>query len=74
MCAVSEVKIGDFEVRVYMGYYGGEITVRDDVFDVNIKDEQEKLAIRKKIKDLLSGFSSIELAELILELIENSYE
>ena len=70
MCAGANGKIRDLDVSIYMGYYGGYLIVGDERFDVSgegTKDEYNMI-------EYLAGFSSGELAKLIVELTRDSDE
>jgi hypothetical protein len=74
MCAGSGAKIGELEVGVYMGYYGGSIDIGDIKYKVNEKDPEKEMEGRAAVKAKLMEFSSEQLTELILDLVKNSDE
>ena len=69
MCAGSEGKIKDKEVDIYMGYYGGSLSVGDDHFSVNGGNKTEEEMI-----EILSKYDSADLARLMVELVRDSNE
>jgi hypothetical protein len=73
MGAVSNVKIGELGVSVYMGYYGGRISVGDIKFDTK-KDKEKLAADRAATKKALLNFSQDKLADFILDLVTESIE
>ena len=71
MCAGSESKVLNEEVSLYMGYYGGNISVGDKHY--NVKEDEGNVDAGEMIK-ILSSYSSDKLAELIIDLVNNSEE
>lgn len=71
MCAGSEAKIRDKDVDVYMGYYGGEITIDGKKYSQR-KDEGNMS--KSEMVKYLSEYNKEELALLIVDLIQNSEE
>ena len=81
MCAGSEAKIGGVDVIVYMGYYGGSITLGDTQGKYRYNDkgrvkvwEDENLVSREEMATRLLKFKKREIVEMILELIDNANE
>jgi hypothetical protein len=70
MCAISEAKIRGKEVDIYMGYYGGDMSVGDTNYSVGLNKEGN----RSDFIAGLSKYSSKELATLFADLVENAEE
>ena len=70
MCAGSAAKIRGKDVSVYMGYYGGSMTV--DEFTYKVGDRTE--GSREELIEKLCKYKKAELAELFADLIENAEE
>lgn len=71
MCAGSESKLGNEDVDIYMGYYGGSITVGDLHYSVNTKETE---CTKEEMIAALGKYSKEELAACIVDLIDNSNE
>ena len=71
MCAGSEAEIRGKKVSLYMGYYGGNISIGDIKYDV---DKKKSKVSREELISCLEGFEKHELAILIADLIDNSDE
>ena len=69
MCAESDAEIRGKKVSVYMGYYGGNISIGDLEYDVDGKQ-----ATREDLISCLNEFTKEELSILIADLIDNSDE
>jgi len=67
MCAGSKSKIGNDEVKIYMGYLGGEIIVGNIKYTECEKD-------KTKIETKLNSYKKSDLVKLIIDLIDNSEE
>lgn len=69
MCAESDAKLRGKEVRIYMGYFGGDISVGDMVYDV---DKEKSKCTREEMIAELENYEKEELAACIVDLIDNS--
>ena len=76
MCAGSKTTIQGEEVGVYMGYYGGSMQIGDIDYDTGDKDCSRKNMAqnRRKLIIRLNTFTSDDLSEMIVQLVENSEE
>lgn len=80
MCVTScSCLLEDTEVSLYMGYYGGHITVCNNYYSIHSKneslDDQGYSCISKVDMIIkLSQYSSQELAQLIINLVDNASE
>lgn len=68
MCAGSNTIIKNEEVNVYMGYYGGRLSIGN----INYKDNNVKE--RPVMAAKLKSFKKDDLIEMILNLIDNADE
>lgn len=73
MCGGSQTKFLGHDVSVYMGYHGGSITIGDKFYSAVKKDSPNEISAGEMI-ELLSKYSSKELANLIVDLIDNADE
>lgn len=73
MCAGSKGRIKDKNVTIYMGHYGGQLAVGDDVYAVD-SDEPAVTLSEDEMIDRLQRFGSVELARLLVELVRDSEE
>jgi hypothetical protein len=71
MCGGSEANILGKSVNVYMGYYGGSITIGDNTYSVN-KEQGNTTA--GEMLEILSSYHPKELAQLVIDLIDNADE
>lgn len=70
MCASSNAQIRNHDVSVYMGYYGGAITIGDLVeYDVSQSE-----GTKDELIACLDKFKKVELTTLIADLIDNAAE
>lgn len=75
MCAGSDAKLNGIGVSLYMGYYGGRITIGDNAFEkADYKGHREDSLSPDEMVKFLSTFSASKLAQLIVDLVENSDE
>lgn len=73
MCASSSAKWGEKNVRLYMGYYGGKLTIGDIGYKQDAKKDEKKKQ-RRKMRRLLMKHTAGELTSLILGFVDNSVE
>lgn len=80
MCAGSDGKLGELEVDVYMGYYGGRLTVGDVTYEQETAVPDKERAeyrgptAREKMVSTLLQFTPGQLADLLCQLVENANE
>ena len=70
MCAMSEAKLRDKDVNVFMGFFGGGMSVGSLTYSVGDTKEGNRIDLITE----LSEYSSAELATLFADLIENAEE
>jgi len=73
MCAGSNAKIGETEIEVYMGYYGGSLYIGDKAYH-QIMTTGENVLSREEAIRLLTAYGAEALAVLLVDLIDNSEE
>jgi len=69
MCSNSKATIRDEQVSIYLGYNGGKIAIGDFKYS-----EYGTESTRDELISRLSVFDKEELAALIADLINNSWE
>ena len=88
MCGYSEFTLQftdkDFEVKIYLGRYGGGISVQENTKldnntsiktrDINFSDEDGEVAEKKFKTYFTNTFNVDELAELLIEMVKNGHE
>ena len=73
MCAISEVKLRESDVAVYMGYWGGSIKIGEEEYSTNPNDVDVTIT-RDRMTAILLSFDRFELADLLLRILENAEE
>lgn len=73
MCAISHATVAGLEVDLYMGYNGPEITVNGIKYEPERKHDYPA-GRRHQVKSALMSVPSVDLAELMLRLVEKSQE
>ena len=74
MCGMSDAKLRDKEVDMYFGYYGGSMEIGDVRLDFGDGKTYGENISKEEMRDILDGYSSTELAQLIVDLVENACE
>lgn len=72
MCASSETTLKGKAVSVYMGYYGGSLSVGNKTFSVNAKGEPT--VSEEEMIGILAKHKAKDLARMIVELVRDSEE
>lgn len=68
MCAGSNTNLKQHKVELYLGYYGGKITIGDVTF------KQGNTTERRRMFEFLSNFEKNDIISMFLDLIDNSDE
>jgi hypothetical protein len=71
MCAGSKTKLGSDDVSLYLGYYGGRLTVGDKTFS---NCENDKTVTFDEMVSVLAGLGADTLARMVVELVANGDE
>jgi len=77
MCARSEAKLRAGDVEVYMGYYGGYISIGEKKYiseDCIRVNKHDILITKPELMGILRRHKKKELCEMIVELIDNADE
>ena len=74
MCGYSSAKIRDEKVHLGIGYYGGNLEIGNDSYKVDPGKASTMTKERTKMKEKLESYSKAELAEMILEFVDNADE
>ena len=76
MCAGGNTTIRKEEVSLYMGYYGGSLTIGNLTYDVEneARNRDQKSCTRKEMMDKIKSFTKEEIAQMIIDLVDNSEE
>ena len=74
MCAGSNTKLRGEEVGIYMGYFGGHISIGDLHYYAEINENKSKSCSKGEFINKLKTYTKDEIANMILDLVENSEE
>ena len=74
MCGYSKTTIGNKEIGMYVGWYGGNIEIGHGKDRLKFEQDDEKKINREAIKKIIMQHKKEEIAEMIMKLVENSDE